>query len=130
MATIVGLMKDYEFVYADLGNSPLITDPDYERRYAHLVAELHAGYPELKHRLLYGSDWWLSTLSRTWSHEAALVKSRDFFARVFGEGAVPDLMGMNALRYLGLHGPSTKNAERLRRFYGEQRPPSWLILNG
>jgi hypothetical protein len=52
----------------------------------------------------------------------------------FGPSQRADMMGPNALRFLGFHDdcgkPSAKsrNAIRLRSFYGDTPQPAWLAL--
>ena len=125
------LVESFANVYADLANSPLVYDPAYAARFVAILREVVARHPKVKRRLMYGSDWWLSKLDP----EAALAadRFRSTLANVLTRDEVDDVMGRNALRFLGLldeaNKPrSGKAAARLRRFYssaGAPLPP-WL----
>jgi predicted TIM-barrel fold metal-dependent hydrolase len=123
------LIERYPNVYADLSNSPLVYDPVYATRLLGLLGDVIARYPKVKRRLMYGSDWWLSRLDP--EADTAVGKFRATFARLFDAGGVGEVMGGNALRFLGFlddagqprSGPA---AARLRRFYGGAALPLWL----
>jgi len=123
------LIERYPNVYADLSNSPLVYDPVYATRLLGLLGDVIARYPKVKRRLMYGSDWWLSRLDP--EAETAVEKFRATFARLLGAGAVGDVMGGNALRFLGFlddagQPRSGLAAARLRRFYAGAALPPWL----
>jgi predicted TIM-barrel fold metal-dependent hydrolase len=123
------LIERHPNVYADLANSPLVYDARYAARLVQLLREVIARFPKVKRRLMYGSDWWLSRLDP----DAGLAVDR--FRATLGElltsEELADVMGRNALRFLGLldddnRPRSGKAAERLRRFYVGATVPAWL----
>jgi predicted TIM-barrel fold metal-dependent hydrolase len=123
------LIEHYPNVYADLSNSPLVYDAAYASRLIALLADVIARYPRVKRRLMYGSDWWLSCLDP--DAEAAIGKFRSTFADLFNPDELADLMGRNALRFLGFLDDAGRPraglaAARLRRFYGRASLPTWL----
>jgi hypothetical protein len=90
---------------------------------------------------MYGSDWWLNRLepaAETFptAIRAAFTKahvSELGGARLWNDDEVADVMGRNALRFLGFldddnHPRDGRGARRLRDFYKQQQaaPPSWL----
>jgi predicted TIM-barrel fold metal-dependent hydrolase len=116
-------------VYADLSNSPLVYDPTYGKRLAALLADVIARYPKVKRRLMYGSDWWLSGLDPDAS--AAVTQFRATLGGLLGPEGLADLMGRNALRFLGFLDDDGRpragaSAARLRRFYAGAPAPAWL----
>jgi predicted TIM-barrel fold metal-dependent hydrolase len=124
-----GLIQRYPNVYADLSNSPLVYDAAYAGRMAILLREVVARAPRVKRRLMYGSDWWLSRLDP--DATLAVTRFRATLAEVLAAEEVADVMGRNALRFLGLVDDTNrpragKTAARLRKFYGTAPPPPWL----
>jgi len=125
----VALIDRYPNVYADLSNSALVYDDRFAAQLQAQLGELFARHPKLKRRVMYGSDWWLSMLDP----EAGRAVER--FHAVLGAVLAPeelaDLMGRNALRFLGLTDDQNRPragaaARRLRAFYGAAPRPSWL----
>lgn len=123
------LIERYPNVYADLSNSPLVYDPAYAARLRELLADVMGRYPRVKRRLMYGSDWWLSRLDP--DADTAVEKFRTTFAGLLPGEEIADVMGRNALRFLGFLDDAGQPrrgaaAARLRRFYGGAALPSWL----
>jgi len=123
------LIERYPNVYADLSNSPLVYDAVYATRLIALLADVIARYPKVRRRLMYGSDWWLAGLDP--EAETAVEKFRSTFARLLGPDEVDDVMGRNALRFLGFLDDAGRPragmaAARLGRFYGRAPLPPWL----
>ena len=123
------LIERYPNVYADLSNSPLVYDPVYATRLLGLLGDVIARYPKVRRRLMYGSDWWLSGLDP--EAETAVEKFRATFAQLLDASGVGDVMGGNALRFLGFlddagQPRSGLAAARLRRFYAGAALPPWL----
>jgi predicted TIM-barrel fold metal-dependent hydrolase len=123
------LIQHYPNVYADLANSPLVYDAAYARRFVPLLADVMIRYPRVKKRLMYGSDWWLSGLDP--DAKKAVGQFRATLGGLLGSQALVDLMGNNALRFLGFiderglsRGGSA--AARLRPFYAGAPLPTWL----
>ena len=123
------LIERYPNVYADLSNSPLVYDAAYARRLTGLLADVLARFPKVRRRLMYGSDWWLSALDP--DAGAAVERFRVTLGDLLGPEGLADLMGRNALRFLGLLDDVGRPrpagaAARLRAFYGAAPPPAWL----
>jgi predicted TIM-barrel fold metal-dependent hydrolase len=123
------LIDRYPNVYADLSNSPLVYDPAYGKRLCALLADVMARYPKVKRRLMYGSDWWLSGLDP--DATAAVTQFRATLGGLLGPDGLADLMGRNALRFLGFLDDEGRpragaSARRLRRFYAAAPAPAWL----
>ena len=123
------LMDRYPNVYADLSNSPLVYDAAYGKRLCALLGDVTARYPRVKRRLMYGSDWWLSGLDP--EAAAAVGQFRATLGGLLGPAGLADLMGRNALRFLGFldddgQARSGASAARLRRFYAGAPAPAWL----
>jgi predicted TIM-barrel fold metal-dependent hydrolase len=123
------LIERHPNVYADLSNSPLVYDAGYARRLVPLLADVIARYPKVKRRLMYGSDWWLSALDP--DAGVAVDRFRATLGGLLGPEGLADVMGRNALRFLGFldddgrpHGGVA--AARLRRFYAGAPLPPWL----
>jgi predicted TIM-barrel fold metal-dependent hydrolase len=127
------LIDRYPNVYADLSNSPLVYDPGYGKRLCALLADVIARYPRVKRRLMYGSDWWLSGLDP--EAAAAVGQFRATLGGLLGSDGLADLMGRNALRFLGFLDDDGRprpgaSAARLRRFYAGAPTPPWLLSDG
>jgi len=123
------LIDRYPNVYADLSNSPLVYDAAYGQRLSQLLAEVIARYPKVRRRIMYGSDWWLSGLDP--NAAAAVGQFRALLGGLLGADGLADLMGRNALRFLGFLDDDGRpragaSAARLRRFYGGVPAPGWL----
>ncbi len=123
------LIESHPNVYADLSNSPLVYDAAYGRRLIPLLADVIARYPKVKRRLMYGSDWWLSGLDPDATF--AVDRFRATLGGLLGPEGLADVMGQNALRFLGFldddgRPRSGMAAARLRRFYAGAPLPSWL----
>ena len=125
----VALVDAHPNVYADLSNSPLVYDDAFAARLRALLPELFAKHPRLKRRLMYGSDWWLSGLDP--AATAAVERFRLVLSAVLTPDELADVMGRNALRFLGFLDEQNRPrsgaaARRLRAFYGSARLPPWL----
>jgi predicted TIM-barrel fold metal-dependent hydrolase len=124
------LIQKYPNVYADLANSPLVYDARYAARLVEILRDVVARYPKVKRRLMYGSDWWLARLDP--DAGLAVDRFRSTLAEVFTSDELADVMGRNALRFLGVlddaNRPRAGRASaRLRRFYGAAPLPPWLV---
>jgi predicted TIM-barrel fold metal-dependent hydrolase len=123
------LIEGHPHVYADLSNSPLVYDAGYRQRLVPLLADVMARYPKVKRRLMYGSDWWLSGLDP--DADAAIDEFRATLGGLLGADGLADLMGRNALRFLGFLDDDNRPragvaAARLRKFYAGAPLPVWL----
>ncbi len=125
----VALIDRHPHVYADLSNSALVYDDAFAARLQATLAELFAAHPKLKRRLMYGSDWWLSALDP--GAARAVDRFRTVLSPLLTADELADVMGRNALRFLGLLDEENRpragaSARRLRAFYGPAPRPAWL----
>lgn len=132
----VELMDRHVHVYADVGNSKFPLSDSYRTQYLALVSLLLGGAnpdpPQAKRRrrLLYGSDFWMNTLSPR--HDAYLTGFETAFRETFDGATVEGFMGRNALRFLGFTGEddradlSNRNRQRFVAFHGPHDTPEWL----
>lgn len=132
----VELVDQYPHVYTDVGNSKLPVDDSYRNRYILLLTHMLGGdsptpiQTRRRTRVMYGSDYWMNTLAP--SHDSYLVTCRDAYEEAFGEAALGQFMGANALRWLGITNGQDEpdfdnlNRKRLVEFYGSRARPSWL----
>lgn len=122
------LMQNFEHVYADVSNSKLPSDSDYAEQFTGLLKELFTTYPKCRKRLMYGSDWWMNV--RTPDHLKFPSEFEKHFSDIAGKlddgDLTRDLMGENALRFLGFDNPGNANNQRLHAFYQNEPSPSWL----
>jgi len=126
------LMQRYPNVYADMSSSPLPYRAGFRDRYMALLGETFARFPRTRLRLAYGSDFWLSKLQP--NSEFAVDAFHDSLSGAFEPALVSDLMGANALRYLGILGDDGapdvehRNRRRLLAFYAAEgvAPPEWM----
>lgn len=116
-------------VYADLSNSPLVYDPDYASRLVANLKALQATNPRLLKRLMYGSDWWMNRFGTGFGE--AVTRFTRVFEDAFGPEVRQDILGRNALRFLGILDDDNRfvvrnrNRGRMSRLYGTE-PPGWL----
>jgi predicted TIM-barrel fold metal-dependent hydrolase len=123
------LMDRYPNVYADLSNSPLVYDRAYGQRFSRLLADVIARHPAARKRIMYGSDWWLSALDP--DATLAVDRFRATLGELLGPEGLADVMGRNALRFLGFLDDEGRPrngvaAARLRQFYAAAPLPPWL----
>jgi predicted TIM-barrel fold metal-dependent hydrolase len=124
------LIAVYPNVYADMSNSPLVYDEAYARSFLAHLEEIFRRFPVAQRRVMYGSDFWLNRLD-----PGADDFVKQFTAKLtarFGAAVCADVMGTNALRFLGFldeqgrKPAASRNRARLRRFYGALPQPVWL----
>ncbi len=132
----VELMDRHPHVYADVGNSKLPLSDSYRDQYLALLSLLLGGaspdaqQEKRRRRLLYGSDFWMNTLSP--SHDTYLTSFEAGLGETFDRATVDGFMGRNALRFLGFTGEddaadfSNRNRQRFVAFHGPHDPPEWL----
>lgn len=126
------LMQRYPNVYADMSSSPLPFRAGFRERYMALLGETFSRFPRTRLRLAYGSDFWLSKLQP--NSELAVDAFYDSLSGAFDAPQVGDLMGTNALRFLGILGDDgqpdgeNRNRRRLLAFYAAEgvTPPEWM----
>jgi predicted TIM-barrel fold metal-dependent hydrolase len=131
----VALMDQYENVYADLSGSSLNDDPAPAAAYAKILDEVLDAHPRVAKRLMYGSDWWLA---RLFPGAPTYLTTFKAALKPLAQGRtdlMADVMGRNALRFLGFAGQGTgstgaptRNAARLAQLYDESQTPhpDWL----
>jgi predicted TIM-barrel fold metal-dependent hydrolase len=120
------LMSVYPNVYADLSNSALVYDEAYAARYLGHLEAIFKRFPNVPKRIMYGSDFWLNRLEA--GSDVFVTQFNAKLGKRFGDVVRADIMGTNALRFLGFAGDATarRNRARLRACYGAQPLPSWL----
>jgi len=123
------LMTAYPNVYADVGDSHLPVYKDYAAAFTETLKEIAGEFPVVKKRLMFGTDSWLNRLDPNGQFFVdAFTQALD---QTFDASVRHDIMGGNALRFLGLvddvGAPAPSRArKRLRAFYGAIAPPPWL----
>jgi predicted TIM-barrel fold metal-dependent hydrolase len=123
------LMQSYPNVYADMSYSEIPIEAGYADRYLDAVEKIFERFPCTPKRIMYGSDWWLNRLS---ANDALHVDAyHQVFQDRFGAAVRTDVMGGNALRFLGLlddggRPADTPSRRRLLAFYDAEPLPSWL----
>jgi predicted TIM-barrel fold metal-dependent hydrolase len=126
------LMDAYPNVYADMSNSALVYDDEYAKKYLDHVGNVFTRFPKAAKKVMYGTDFWLNHLGPKADEFVTQFSTK--LETKFGPSQRADMMGPNALRFLGFHDdcgkPSAKsrNAIRLRSFYGDTPQPAWLAL--
>lgn len=131
-AQMIDLAVRHQHVYVDTGNHR-VHDTAMAKAYLASLARLleDPARKPMAGRLMFGSDWFM--LASMPDHDAFLATYRRLFSDRFGEAAAADFLGGNALRFLGLSGEGSKNADRLRAFYARHAPdrvPDWLAPGG
>jgi predicted TIM-barrel fold metal-dependent hydrolase len=132
---IAEMLTRYPNLYVDVAHHP-VTDDQNILKYREAYAAMCRDFPDvIQKRLLFGIDW----------HVIARVENytefKDRYRRVLEEGKIfdkqqmRDFMGWNALRFLGILPPSSKdkrrwskNWKRLKSFYRKNRVrlPQWF----
>ena len=125
------LMGQYENVYADLSGSAFNSSDAGADAYAKLVQQAFDRYKPVPKRLMYGSDFWLNRFFDGGSRYLETFKTS--FTRIFPgkDDLLADVLGRNALRFLGFTregGGRAPNGDRLAQAYraAGQPLPSWL----
>jgi predicted TIM-barrel fold metal-dependent hydrolase len=124
------LIDRYPNVYADMSNSPLVYQADYSARFEGHLEDLCARFKSLPGRLMYGSDWWMNRFGP--SPEAFVTAFTGKLEAWFGAAGRRNIMGWNALRFLGFAdegnrpAKGNRNRERLARLYGSEPRPAWF----
>lgn len=131
------LVDKYPNVYADVGNSKYAIKPDYKANYdtflATVLGPVGSTDPVVVKRckrLMFGSDYWMNTLSPDHSRYFEVFSSG--VEQLLGTAVREAFLGGNALRWLGITGdddlPNVPNLNRGRlvEFYGNRARPDWL----
>ncbi len=119
------LVKKSKFVFLDLGNSELATEPQYVKMLKAAVEDARVG-----RRVMYGSDWFMNTMSQDASEYYR--RWNQTLTSVLSAAAMAEIRGKNALRFLGLLDDEnleprpTLNRARLTAFCPDGRLPPWL----
>lgn len=123
------LMQCYPNVYADMSYSEVAIEAGYADEYLDAIEKLFERFPATRKRIMYGSDWWLNRLS---ANDSLHVDAyHQVFEQRFGADVRKDVMGNNALGFLGLldaagRPTDSPSRRRLRAFYDAQPVPGWL----
>ncbi len=132
----VELIDRHPHVYADVGNSKFPLSNGYRTQFLALLSLLLGGanpdsrQQKRRRRLLYGSDFWMNTLSPR--HDTYLTSFEEAFREAFDGATGEAFMGRNALRFLGFTGDddrpdfSNRNRRRFVAFHGPHETPEWL----
>jgi len=121
------LMSRFPNVYADIGAQSVAHGAPHLDKYVEKIRRIKLKFPVIEDRVMMGTDW--HTIIREPKHKDYISRYKDIFRKVFGEGALPKLMGGNALRFLGLDKPGGGNRARLEAFYatnGIAKPKWWV----
>jgi predicted TIM-barrel fold metal-dependent hydrolase len=119
---IVKMMADNPNLYADFSNFHAIHDDD---KGEDIVAGIKALFGKkkgiLKSRLLYGSDWFMSTARK--GNDEYFSDANELLNDHMPEHRAA-ILGGNAVNFLGLR-DEDGTAKRLRAYYGD-KPPAWM----
>jgi predicted TIM-barrel fold metal-dependent hydrolase len=124
------LMNAYPNVFADMSCSQLVWDDVYAKAYLGHVKDVLARFPKAAKKVMYGSDFWLNHIDP--NPDGFVKQFTSKLAASFGPAMRDDIMRTNALQFLGFldecgkPSVSSRNATRLRSFYGATALPSWL----
>lgn len=111
-------------VYCDMGNFHIRRGGRFEDYVVELTKVMGQANNELKNRFMYGSDWFMM-ISRSYS-KTYPKKARKWFKEYLPE-QYENIMGGNALRFLGLDSADNLNRQRLEAFYKKyQVKAKWL----
>src|SRR5262245_691486 len=123
------MMKTYENLFVDVGDFSGVLDRwDYDDwatgEIFKKLTKLVRDHPELRSRMMYGSDWML--LDREPHNEDYYEKMKQKFSNLVGAADLDKFLGQNAAAFLGLHsGQQTR--KRIDDFYrnNHQQPPDF-----
>jgi predicted TIM-barrel fold metal-dependent hydrolase len=120
---IVGMMTDkHPNLYADFSNFHAIHDSNKREDIVAGIRKLFGkNNGVLKSRLLYGSDWFMSTARK--GNDKYFSDANEFLNESF-EAERAAILGGNAVNFLGLR-DDEGTADRLRTYYGDN-PPAWM----
>lgn len=111
------LIDEFEGLYFDLGFWSVAID-QHEAYRQHMMTRMRmllADVPQMKERMMYGSDW--SMIGRVTGHQ---TYSADVIAALdelgFTDTELEDVMAGNAARYLGMQ-PGSTQRDRLTNFF-------------
>lgn len=115
----------YPNLYADLALDGVPREEDFVKMLTALRS-LMDGQPRLRQRLMYGTDWFMLLLDPG-AEEYYRRYDAEFTDEVLGPGTRRAFFGANAVEFLGLDDPRTR--ERLRSYYASRSlaAPRWLV---
>lgn len=124
---IIRLCLKFPNIYVDISYHDAVLEGDTRTRYAASLKKILTGATSaMRRKLCYGSDWVM--LARQPGNEFYRDRMEDVMAKDIGLSPqeTADVMGHNALRFLGLTG-SLQGANRLEEFYQKNklRTPVW-----
>lgn len=114
---ILSVIRKYPNVYADLSNFDDIHTSSKRERFIKTLKSLKNDTKVLD-RLMYGSDWYmLASYDRKHQYLNYMMKSINNLP----EDKAANIMGLNALRFLGLSSIEDKNMQRTLEFYEKHK---------
>ena len=123
---IVRLCSNFPNIYADLSYHEVVLDDAAQSRYARQLGALVAGSGAgMKRKICYGSDWVM--LAKQQENEFYRDRMEEVMRMAgLGKTEVADVMGHNALRFLGLQADG-KGRMRLENYYRRRKidSPFW-----
>lgn len=123
---ILRLCLKFDNIYADLSYHEIVLDDTARARYTRQLKAMVAGPGVgMKMKLCYGSDWVM--LARQPDNEFYRDRMEEAIRNAgFGAAGVANVMGHNALRFLGLS-PNLTGGQRLEKYYRTKSvsPPCW-----
>src|SRR5262249_47443832 len=112
------LVKTSKNVFIDLSNSDLAN----ERQYIAMLKEALRD-TTVARRVLYGSDWFMNTLSQ--DATSYLANLAGTLVDALGDDEVKQIVSANPQEFL-LGPVGSCSRARLAAFYGDHEKPSWL----
>jgi predicted TIM-barrel fold metal-dependent hydrolase len=120
-ASFAKLMQNHPNAHADLSSLDLaIGDENDRSETKKALADLLAD-KTIAPRVLYGSDWSMLALHKGFERYPERLQS------LLPDDQVADVMGLNAVRFLGLTDPDG-NGGRLRAFWKDRMPAWWSLI--
>jgi predicted TIM-barrel fold metal-dependent hydrolase len=123
------MIKRYNNLFVDVGDFSGVLDRWNSEKCAteeifKNLADLVRHYPQLRSRMMYGSDWML--LDREPQNDDYYKAMRQKFSDLLGPTDVNKFLGQNAATFLGLH-RGQRTRDRIDRFYvkRDQKPPEF-----
>ncbi len=125
---IAKLMESYPNVYTDLGYYACLCNSEDSRKYTDFFKTIYSKHPVISERMMYGSDWQMICVeSGQKQYYTSVSQAVEFMCKAAGasSSAIDDVLGLNAMRFLGLS--DGQNRQRILSFYSEStEKPVWL----
>jgi predicted TIM-barrel fold metal-dependent hydrolase len=130
MRNICRMLAEYTNLYTDVSHHEVMRRNkrnELIKAFRRIQTEFPDSIEKIKKRILYGSDW--HVLRRINKYAAFPDRYRQIMLKTgfYEEPSLPDFLGGNAMRFLGLL-PGEANYKRLDRFYKSHHmePPAWF----